>query len=199
MLELCEKHSVCGEPHLGRPVINGHLPYIFQLDPHSQKRWLYYLYAEDELEREGIEVDRRDPGGTEVVFPESTAFRRLYSCLAEVQEDVLGFLENCQSGVLDLLWLKKHLGMMLDEHMEIATTGNKWRPVIRPNMSSLPLEFGAYMRKREILFPVFSGKGEMFSKIKKCDNCQALYVPKSRKRRFCGDKCKNEYHYRVAH
>lgn len=129
------------------------------------------------------------------IFPEDIEFSEIFRIIENAKIQIIEFVEKCIKGILDYHFLNE------------AIRDNVHSAVFRPSRDTfkphLDIDLGyssdmliEHIIDKEILYPFINGKGEEFSKIKKCMNCDRYFVPRSSKGVYCSARCKNEDYYK---
>lgn len=106
-------------------------------------------------------------------------------------------LDQFISGEVDLAFLGGILRNANISGWRFEASPHLWRPRVTYTYASRTIE--DVIEIREFMEPFFFGRGEEFSRVRKCQNCGTYFVAKYKGKAFCSDKCRSSYHYRVAH
>jgi hypothetical protein len=109
------------------------------------------------------------------------------------QMEYRGFLDSCAAGRPDIDFLNDIISQFSAHDLRISQTN--------PFNFSFEIEFPPrnleqHIEVYDIIYPLWRGEGESFSRVKKCKFCEKYFLAVSLKGEFCEKKCRNAYNYK---
>jgi hypothetical protein len=114
--------------------------------------------------------------------------------LRKSQIEYRSFLDACNAGHLDMDFINSRIAQFSGKHLIAVKTDSPFR--LSFELELRPDDIETHIDVYEIIYPLWRGEGEQFSRIMKCKNCRNYFCPRSLKAEFCSVKCKNAYNYR---
>lgn len=159
-----------------------------------------YLYLFNELILNRTKVKNPFPGKAKLehstlVPPSDYGSSLLFKDIKELQHEYRDFIDDCIRGNLDIAFINERitfLGFELGTARLYFEKGSKqWNPSVYIVTYEFTLKKWLDVM---IIQTLLSGEGESFSKVKRCLHCGDYFTLKSKKAKFCSDKCRMAYH-----
>jgi hypothetical protein len=123
----------------------------------------------------------------------------LWDCLDMFQTQLRWFFYECRntsSMSVHLLNAKFDLVSSLEgiEDIHFSSSSDEWNPnfMFVPKLHYIE----DVINYSCILSNIVNKTGNLFSKVRQCENCENFYISTSSLSRFCSVKCRNNYHYK---
>ena len=97
---------------------------------------------------------------------------KMEACLKSSQREYREFLEACVRGGLPIDFVKGRISQFRGANLAVAPTDEPFRVSFELDFSHRDIE--THIDIYEILYPLWNGEGEQFSRVKHCKNCSGF-------------------------
>ena len=129
-------------------------------------------------------------------FPGEDGYNRIFKALEESQAEYRDFLGRCIKGNLDLGFVNSRIAAMTEKDRGFDMKFMPGETTWTPNLWLFPKRIRSIEEHIDIygiIFPLYSGEGEMFSLTKVCRHCGKYFFAKTKRAEFCSDQCRKDY------
>ncbi len=128
-----------------------------------------------------------------IITPTDFFAERLLLKTKDLQHTYRDFIDDCIRGNLNLSFINTRSTFLIlgNSRLCFEKSDRPWNPTVSLAIRELTIEKWLDLIITQTLL---SGEGEFFSKIKRCLQCGDYFVVKSKKAKFCSDKCRMTYH-----
>lgn len=114
------------------------------------------------------------------------------------QFEYIAFLESCIEGEPDLDFLNLKYSIFMEQNLDdqgFRASSDPWKPVPVYRSSSFKTIEQA-IAFYGLLKPFLEDNGHIFSRVKRCEQCQKFFIYERSDAKFCRSKCRNDHHRR---
>lgn len=167
-------------------------------DARGHEAWLRTTQAPDLCFPFAEDEDLKRLWGESYVSPTAEAFKAiLRPLLVQSRDKLRAIVDQFSAGNVDLGVLISLLHESGIEGFTFLDSGDKWKPTVDYIYKASSIE--QHVIAQGVIAPFFYGRGEEFSRVRKCQECGKYFFAKYKNKTFCSKKCINSYNYRVAH